>query len=451
MNPLLSAKRLEKAWDRLTLAWAAYFLAIFTVGTIPAYKALVLWGGGALVGVRTFWMIVRHVRFNQIPRETLLLVCFCGWSFLGVVMATDMAMFSRVIKLTLEMAAIVFFVGTVLMHSGKVQWFYVAFLGVAVWRTLNASQLLSGDAGSLGLDMLTSQDGAISKRFFEANAVGVLAAIGFMSMLALLRPVRNIWLRGVLIGGGVLALAGVVLSASRGAFVTLIAVSILWPLFCLGGGNRFKLQAILGSAIAFWLAFELFEFIVANTYLGTRFVHTVHMEDESSLARFGFVQIAFRLLWENPFLGVGAGQFGVASGTGYYAHNEFAEIIATTGLPGTLLYYSIYWMSWMRLSWSLKFLRDPDKRYYVNMARVTLLILMISGFLFRPNYQLQDTMFLIATVIGMAHWAERSARQVLRTWPAGGLSVMAGAAPGFPGPMTAPAQAGMGNPFLTVP
>ena len=436
---IATGNRNERAWNWLTVAWAVYYLAIFTVGTMPEYKQASLWGGGTLVGAWTFWMIIQQYRHLHIPREIGLLALFWGWSFLGGIMATDMAMFSRIIKLTLELVLIVLFVGTVLRHSGKVRWFYLAFIGVAVWRTLAASQMVSGGSGGLDYDLLTSQKGAISQRFFEANSVGVFAAVGIMSMLALLRETRSLWLRGLWIAGGLLSLAGVVLSASRGAFITLMAIAVLWPIFCLVGDRRLKLQAILGACAALLVAYGVFQFILANTYLGTRFGYSVHMEDESTMARISFVQIAIQLFLANPLLGVGAGQFGVASGTGYYAHNEFAELIATTGLPGFLLYYSVYWLAWRRLSWSLKILRDPQVRYQLNMARIALLTLIISGFLFRPNFQLQDTMFLIAMVVGMANWAEGAARQAL--WVARGMSQPEASPgprspwsmPGFPG------------------
>ncbi len=102
-----------------------------------------------------------------------------------------------------------------------------------------------------------------------------------------------------------------------------------------------------------------------------------------------------------------------------------------------MFYYSAYLMAWKRLSWSLGFLHDPPDRYRINMARVTLLILLMSGALFRTNYMKQDTIFLIAMVVGMAQWAELRARQVLQpgTGSAAGPPPPDAAPPGpFPPP-----------------
>jgi O-antigen ligase len=413
-----ASNRNEKIWNWLTVSWAVYYFVIFTIGTLPQYKSLALWGCGGLVGGWTLWVMIQRGGYRQVPQETILLVVFSGWSLLGGFVATDMALFSRIAKLTIEMVGIVFLLGTVLSYSGAVHWFFASFLGVAVWRTLTASQVLSGGASGLDYALLTSQGGAIAQRFFEANAVGVFAAVGVLSMAALLRETRNVWVKGLLVACGMLSVTGVVLSASRGAFITLMSISVLWAVFCLWGQRRIKLSAILGAGLVLWVSYELFQFILANTYLGTRFTSSISMEDQSTVARVGFIRIALRLLWENPVLGVGLGQFGIASGTGYYAHNEFAEIIATTGLPGFLLYYSVYWRAWSRLTWSLTILGDPSIRYRINMVRIALVTLLISGFLFRPNYQLQDTMFMIALVVGMAHWSERTARQTWRSYSA---------------------------------
>ncbi len=429
-------RSLASQWTLLAVGWSLYYLAVFTVGTIEPLKRPIVWGAGAVIGAFTFRMMTRHVRYAQLPAEGGLLALFWVWLLAGGIFATNMGLFLHTAKMTLELLVIVVLVGTVLKFSGKANWFFAAFLGVAVWRTFTAGDTMAVEAGGFDFDLLTSKEGVIAQRFDGANAVGVYAAVGVMSMLALLGETRNLLWRILLLFAGGVALVGVVLSASRGAFVTLMAVAVLWPILCLSG-SRLRTQAILGIPVVLLLAYWLFQFIVAHTYLGTRFVYGVHMEDGSTLARFDFFLLAFDLFLSNPLFGVGGGQFGPASGTGFEAHNELAEIISTTGLPGFLLYYSIYLMAWKRLNWSLGFIRDPADRYRINMTRVTLLILLTSGALFRPNYVKQDTIFLIAMVVGMAHWAEARAKGVLAPHPglgAGAAGRPAAAPDPFPPP-----------------
>ena len=162
------------------------------------------------------------------------------------------------------------------------------------------------------------------------------------------------------------------------------------------------------------------------------------MEDRSTQVRFDLVFIGLRIFAENPIFGCGLGQFGVASETGYYAHNEIAEILSTTGLPGFLIYFSVYVMVWRRLSRSLEGPCEPLFAYRVNMARMILLIMLVSGSLSRPNFISQDTMFLLALVVGISHWAERMRRMQVRGAPAPSPW-----APGFGPPVAA---AGFGLP-----
>jgi O-antigen ligase len=217
-------------------------------------------------------------------------------------------------------------------------------------------------------------------------------------------------MQSALIAGGVLALCGVVMSASRGALATLMVITILWAIMCLPGTSRSKIRVLAFAFFTIVISYCIFEFIVKETYLGTRFSNTGQTNDTSTAARIDLILIGIRLFVENPVMGCGIGQFGIASATGRYAHNEFAEVISSTGTIGTILYYSVYVMAWRRLTLSLRYLQSPLFRYRINIARVLLLVLLFSGFIFRINFIQQDSMFLIAIVIGMAYWGEQQAR-----------------------------------------
>ncbi|NCC92333.1 MAG: O-antigen ligase family protein, partial [Opitutae bacterium] len=202
-------------------------------------------------------------------------------------------------------------------------------------------------------------------------------------------------------------------------------------------------SAVVGALVVLVLAYWMFQFVVESTYLGVRFTNATQLEDGSSQTRLELFLTGLRVFAQNPIFGTGLGQFGVVSRTGHYAHNEFAEIIATTGLPGFLMYFSIYLLVWRRLTGCLRRVADPLIGYRINMARLIVLILVLSGFLSRPNFIAQDTMFLLGLVVGVSHWAERTVRlaagqgaaAVAPAWAATGWE-----APGW-GP---PAPAGWG-------
>ena len=391
-----------RRWSRLAMVWALYYLACFTLGQNPKYMQKTIWIGAGLVGLATVPLFWKHVRFRHLPREGVFLGLFWLWTLTGFMYATNMAMFTRYLQLVFELMMIVIFVSLILKHSGAAKWFYFAYLGVAILQVFYGAEPIS-------MEQITQTQGSVD-RIASANPVGFNCSLGILGMLALWGETRSLRIRVALAGGGILALYGVVLSASRTAFSALMVIALLWPMLCLVGGARLKMRALVGAVIALVLANWAYQYIIQETYMGVRFTKSTHMEDNSTLARLDLVEIGFKIFFENPIFGCGLGQFGVASGTGFYAHNEVVEILATTGLPGFCLYYSVYVMAWRRLSKSLKYLHAPLTRYRINIARMALLVLLISGALSTPNFLGQTTMFMLGIVVGMAHWAERVAR-----------------------------------------
>ena len=393
--------RTERKWSRLAMIWSLYYFAAWTLGQDDRFTQKVIWLGAAFVGLFTVPMFVRHARIRDIPQEGILLGVFILWSLTGLFEATNLTLFTYYLKLLSELALIVSAVSVILKHSGAAKWLYLAFWGVAVVRVFYGSEPVS---------MERIIDTRVVSRIDYANTIGFLCSLGILGLLAFWGETKKIWWRAALVAGGALALYGVVLSASRGAFVTLIATMLLWPTMCMVGASKFKFKAIVGAVVLLFVAYEVYQFIVQNTYMGVRYVQATHMEGGSTQTRFELVMTGFRLFAQNPIFGCGLGQFGVASGKGLYAHNELAEIAGTLGLPGLILYYSVYVVAWRRLTWSLRNLHDPLFRYRINVARMSLLILLISGALTRPNFFAQNTMFLLGMAVGMSHWAERMAR-----------------------------------------
>ncbi len=395
----------ERKWSRLAAIWSIYYFTAWTLGQNDRYTWSIIWLGAAAVGLFTVPLFAKYIRFRDLPREGVLLGAFVLWALTGLFVATDMTMFSRCLKLMIELSLIVLAVSVILKYSGAAKWLYLAFWGVGVVRVLYGSEPVS-------MERITGTE--VVSRIDYANTIGFLCTLGVLGMFAFWGETKKWWLRAALVAGGAFALYGVVLSASRGAFVTLIAIVLLWPAMCLVGASKSKLKALVAAVVLLYLAYGIYQFIVQETYMGVRYTNATRMEDGSTQTRFDLVMIGFHLFVQNPLFGCGLGQFGVASGTGLYAHNEVAEIAATTGLPGLLLYYSVYWIAWRRLTRSLGCLQDPLFRYRINVARMSLLILLISGALTRPNFFAQNTMFLLGMAVGMAHWAERMARLACR-------------------------------------
>lgn len=66
------------------------------------------------------------------------------------------------------------------------------------------------------------------------------------------------------------------------------------------------------------------------------------VSDHSLQVRSSLLRDAFRLWFERPITGWGLDQFKVASGWGYYSHDNYVELLAGSGVIGLAAYLGIY-------------------------------------------------------------------------------------------------------------
>lgn len=397
--------REERRWSKLAFMGALYYLVVYVVGSNSPYTRQIVWMGALLLGLIMVPFLSQHLRLSTLPREGLLLGLFLLWTTTGFFVALDRAYFVRYLQLLSELTLIVIGISLILKFSGAAKWFHLSFLAVAVFALYFIGQ-------PIAMESLTPAD-PLRSELESANALGFSSVLGVFGALALVPETRRLWARIAITAGGLLAVYAVLLSASRTAFLALIVIAILWPTLCLASTGRFKLTALVGAVFMLLLLFVAYQYILKETYMGVRFTRATEMEDNSTQVRLNLIRIGLQIFANSPLVGCGLGEFGVVSGTGFYAHNEFVEIAATTGLPGLVLYYSVYIVAWRRLSRSLRLLRDPLTRYRINIARMALLILVITGLVSIPNFLSKPSMFLLATAVGIAHWAERKVQQTL--------------------------------------
>lgn len=388
----------RKLWFSLAVLWGLWYFAIFTFGG-EKFIQLIIWGGALLAGGVTLPLFLRTFHWSQLPLEVKLLSLFWLWSLTGVLVAVDFELFTRYSRLVLQFTLIVLFISFIIANSGAVKPLFAGFVAVGAGLVLyHVSSLGTG----ISLESTQSLD-----RVAEANAVGFRSVMGIMGGLALYPETRAKTLRLMLVLAGLLALYGVVLSASRGALVALFLVFALWPLFCFKTLFRSKLIAAGIVVIIGILGYFFYDFVIDQTNLGRRFSKMENLEDNSTLERLELFWVSFKIFLDYPLFGAGLGQFPIASGRDLYAHNELGELIGTTGLIGTLIYFYAYFVTWRRLQRCARILRDPLILYRIHFAQMSLIVLILSGLMFRPNFLSQDTMFLYAYIVGVSLWARR--------------------------------------------
>lgn len=388
-------RSVHHVWFALSSLWGAWFVTIFLTSG-QSFVQMVIWGGALLVGATTAMAMHRRFSLRRLPPEVQLLVVFFFWSLMGILFVNDYGLFVRYVRQIVQLILIVTLLSFVIAKSGAVKPIFASFIilgaGLPVLRVL-------GVESGMAMENLQSLD-----RVFQPNALGFQSILGVLGVLALIPETRSwIW-RSALLVAGFLALYGVILSGSRGAFVALFMVFALWPLFCFRSLFRSRWMAVTFFIIVGALGYYFYEFVLDGTNLGRRLQYLERFEDGSTQTRWQLFLMGFKLAYESWGVGTGLGQFGFASGTGKYAHSEFAELLGTTGVVGVILYYLAYLSTWRRLQNAARHTNERSVAYRINFAKMMLVVLVVSGLIFRPNFLSQDSMFLYALIVGISLW-----------------------------------------------
>lgn len=134
---------------------------------------------------------------------------------------------------------------------------------------------------------------------------------------------------------------------------------------------------ILGIIFAGLIAFViLVNTVPALQNFMTRFDKSAG-DDGAMLNRFGFWKLAITLFSNNPFSGIGWGQFRVYALKKFdkdaYTHNVYLELLCENGILGAILFYSFFIVSYIitiRLLYKFakEKLRDTDRMKYVMFS-----------------------------------------------------------------------------------
>lgn len=380
--------------------WPFYFALTFTIGRNPDYTQLVIWGGVIIPLLMTVVLFLR--RNPPVPTEAYLIAGVLLWSLPWAFFIESSTFWSYARSLA-QYTVLVFFVANVIRYTGRFELFFWAMLAVGVFNALNVQYATAG----VVTDLL-SQRRAIGIGEMSPNQLAGLTQLGAFGALGLLGAPR---IKGriqysfkvaLIIIGFLLCVYGLVAAGGRGSIIAVLLYLLLWLTMCLRERihNWLGLLAILFVIIA-GIAFILIPWLLDNTFLGQRLTSARYAEDGSTQFRLELILLGLKIGIENPLFGVGLGQFGSASGTGYYSHNEFIELFATTGFMGLILYMLVYYVCWQRLTLLLKQIQDYSARYWINVSRVGLLVMFITGITTRPNFLAEDSMFMMSLFIGI--------------------------------------------------
>jgi len=170
--------------------------------------------------------------------------------------------------------------------------------------------------------------------FESGNDFSQLLCMFIPVAVMLARVVRNVWAKSGFWCLGVLFVAVVTMTGSRGGFVGLVVIAVLLAWYSKRRGLALALLPAI-AAVFFVLSPGFFvERIQSMTSYG---------QDESAQGRLAAWAAARRIFVSRPLTGVGLGCFQFAareygSGADLVAHNSFYQILAELGLVGIVAF-----------------------------------------------------------------------------------------------------------------
>lgn len=338
---------LSLAYRLLVAAYVgAIILFSYRTGMTLVAKSL---GAMLLIG-----MVLRILASGRRPTVPMTYRIWLGW-FLWALLLTPQAIDIKVAGLKafslLQIIPISFVVSNYLLWNKNTRFYQLAIIGAAL---ISCAMVL------ITPRMFTDIDGRVYGPLGNANAFGGMLVAALVMVLSALAEDRRL-LRKILwtIAAGIL-FAMILDTGSRQALLgALIAAAVTLTVYLLRARVRlqsivivFSIVAILlpiGSSIVsesgFWFRTE--------KALNTLKSGDVSEADTSLAGRLWLYQRAAEIAIENPVFGVGLDNFGnakaVNSGSriGTYSHSNYMEILVSTGFPGFIAYFSIYWL-WLR-------------------------------------------------------------------------------------------------------
>jgi O-antigen ligase len=377
-------------------------LCLLFFGRFPELTFIVNRIVGPLFGLYALVLLGPHLR--RLPGEVYIFAILVLWSATGLIVAPYMVGFLGTYRLLIQLGILFVIIGGITWKydcfEAMVWVFVVTASGVLVYTLINGEMLgvvEAYQAGAGPAHVQLSAEGALG----NANGFGFLMLVGIMGLVFLFDRTRLFYRKVIIVSWAGSLGVGIVLSASRKSFISMLVFIVLWGLFCHFQkivSHPLRVMGVMLLLVFMWGAMGV---ILERTYLGERLVETrnvVELSEKEGKRRKLYLE-AWRVTKENPIAGIGLGNFKVVSGYHVYAHSDFAGVLAETGLVGFVLYASIFVVFWRRCQAIVKYTGSSEMRREARYLLAVLIVFLAIG-LGRPHFIQIFSMAWFASMIG---------------------------------------------------
>jgi putative inorganic carbon (HCO3(-)) transporter len=325
----------------------------------------------ALLGLYTSWLIRRleERRPNPLalPRQNWALLCYMGLSALSLLVARDARLSVFELFLLLQMYLVFLYVTHFVCTPEDVQfvigWLLIGCLVESVVMVaLGFAGAYSGLWGPLHIRVdhearseFTRVGGTIGSPNEAGAYLSVLLSVAVSVLFAQVNRKYKWLAAAVLAFGG----AALIFTFSRGAWISFVLAITLFS-FAVGRRKKISFQILIPIAAILLVLYLPFQGEVNDRLFSD--------DNGSAESRLPLMKLSFRMIADNPILGVGSNNFSAAMGDYltsefrngflYTVHNKYLLVWAEIG-PAGLLAYLAFLIGIVRLGRACWEQRDP--------------------------------------------------------------------------------------------
>lgn len=374
MNPNSTYLHDLRKTDKLPgVLFIVFYLSLLLASQFPEINTIITRFIAPLFAIYCFFLYV--FKKERIPLEFYMYGLFVVWCLSGIFIVKDFDLYLSYLSLIAQIEVLLFCIIVIIGRTGKVDYFFTALIFYAVMLPI-ISLFFQGNL----FNVQYSDKYRLDSVGANPNTFGYAMLLAIFSIAYFLRTRKSLLVYVFYIALAIFFSIGIVYTASRKTFATMIIFYLLWIFFCLVKQTSKRPIILIIIVLLIASVFQVYEFTMEETFLGERLTQYYSYQDMRSKSdRFWMMDTAWDYFVKYPITGIGLGQFAALSGYGYYTHSDFFEIISTTGLIGAAIYFSVYiiLISRLRRLWSK--LKSEKEQYELKLFGIIILCLTLIG------------------------------------------------------------------------
>ena len=369
------AKKELKVLDVLVIVLLHLYLFFF----LPIFRTLVV-QPSILVSIIFLFSIVKEKGFSFFKNETIkfFFIFFLWTSFCSILASnTDVAVKTqgKLLVVFFLMYIVYEFARKSIKHVFVIYIIYIALIPLLTYGVIKDD----GIGALLNAKQVSLRSKSDEEWVLDPNTLGYFVFFGVNFAFIIFNFVKKTLLNKIILGLLVILSFFLVLySASRGAFVIFIVLTLL-ALGVLALGKKLDQKGYLFIYLIFIAIIGTLSVgIIQNLIQDSALEQRLQQDDEES-TRSSHIKEAFNVGLNNPILGVGGGNYAYVPRSfeqGSFSHCSYTEAFANYGIFGLALLIFLYfkYFQLLRKCFKNKAIQEKEVLYYLGIFLVCFVV-----------------------------------------------------------------------------